>query len=602
MHQNTLKKISTISHLSRVNGGFGFIDVLIGTALMLLVFLSIFSVFKLSIELIAINKTRIGALSIVQEQIEYVRSLSYLDVGTFGGIPNGSIPQTEIINLNGVDYTKRTLIQYVDDPKDGEGGEDLNGITADYKRVKVEVSWSVRGNDKKVSFITNIVPKGMESLDGGGTLIINVFDALGVPIQGANVHIENDSLNPAVSIDVSTNDYGRVVFPGAKSGNNYEIVVSKSGYSSAQTYDVSTENPNPSPGHLSIIESETTVSSFQIDKVSSKTIRTFTPVTSFTWSDLFDGDSRVASSTNITIQSGQAELFDNGVEDYVSSGLLLSDYVTHNQLYEWVNFTWNDTKPTDTDINYQIYYEDLTLQPRLIPDTDLPGNSSGFTLSPVDLSSIDVNTYPKIAIGATLSTLDASSTPAILDWGIDYFAGPIPFPNVPFNMRGTKVIGEDGEGNSIYKYDNDLQTNSSGVIDLINLEWDEYNITIDNAGFGYNFSEVCSPQPRSLSPNTAIRTDLILVPYTTNSLLVDVRDTNGSLLEGAIVRLYRGSYDTTQLSSSCGQSFFDNLSVGTVELGNPYSINVSLTGYSSVTFNDVDINGTSEFSIMLESL
>ena len=598
---NTPPKTSSTNCSPYTNKGMGLIDVVVGTALMLLVFLSIFAVFRLSVELITVNKARIGALSLAQEQVEYTRSLSYDDVGTVGGIPAGNIPQSETIVLNGTEYTRRVLIQYVDDPKDGEGANDENGITADYKRVKVELSWDVKGKTKKMSSLTNIVPKGIENLSGGGTLIINVFDALGAPVEGANVNIVNNSLNPAIDVDVSTNAQGKVLFPGSPSGNNYEITVTKAGYSTDKTYDVSTQNPNPSPGHLSVIESETTVKSFQIDKVSTKTVRTFTPITAFTWTDTFDDDGKVASSTNVTIQSGRAALTDvGGATGYLSPGLILSDYLTHNQIYEWTELSWSDNEPVNTDVSYQLYYENSSSEPVLIPDSDLSGNSVGFDTSPVDLSSIDVQTYPRIAVGATLSTIDASSTPAILDWSIDYLAGPIPFPNFPFSMRGTKTIGEDENKLPIYKYDRSLQTNSSGVITIYNLEWDNYDISV--GGSGYNISESCLPQPRPISPDISTTTDLILVPQSTNSLLVSVYDTNGSLLENASVRLYGNGFDISQSTSSCGQTFFGSLIKGTLETGNPYSVSVSLGGYAEATLNDVEVDGASKLSVMLESI
>ena len=147
--------------------GFTLVELLISVALMLVVFVGIYGVMRLSILLIATTSADIGAVALANEQLEMLRSLPYDDVGTVSGIPSGSIPQNESITLNNTVYNRRTFIEYVDDPKDGTGGADSNSITADYKVAKVEMTWSVHGAAESYSLITNIVPKGVESLAGG---------------------------------------------------------------------------------------------------------------------------------------------------------------------------------------------------------------------------------------------------------------------------------------------------------------------------------------------------------------------------------------------------------------------------------------------------
>ena len=165
--------------------GSSLIDVIVGTAILVIVFVGIFGIFKLSIELVSSSKAKTGALALANEQMEYLRSLSYDDVGTIGGIPSGNIPQEETIVLNQATYTRRTFIQYVDDPKDGLGAGDENFITADYKHAKVEMKWTIGETKRKFSLVSNIVPKGIETLQGGGILTINTIDAFGAPLPGA---------------------------------------------------------------------------------------------------------------------------------------------------------------------------------------------------------------------------------------------------------------------------------------------------------------------------------------------------------------------------------------------------------------------------------
>ena len=575
--------------------GFVLIDAIVGIALMALAVFSIFGAFKLSVEVIGNSKARVGALALAQERIEEIRSMAYDDIGTVGGIPSGDIPQTETVSLNNISYTRKTLVQYVDDPKDGSGDNDENGITADYKRAKVTVSWNTTGQGRSVFLVTNIVPKGIETVSGGGTLIVNVFDALGAPVSGANVHIENNSLSPAVSVDISTNTEGKVIFPGSPSGNDYEITVTKSGYSTAQTYGQGNGNANPNPPHAAVLEGETTSLSFAIDRTATKTIRTFSPVGESFWQDDFDGLAGVQDYASTTAQGGSLVLeeFSGG---YASSGYALSAYVSPQYLVSWKSASWSGTAPASTTARYFVYYKNASSSPEIVPDEDLPGNSSGFTSSPVDLSSLSASQYDSLALRVSFSTEDASTTPSTDYWRITYDAGPTPLPDIPFVMRGEKTIGEDDAGEPIYKYSSSLQTGSDGTVTVSGLEWDTYAITIYTTLIGSDISEICPFQPRSIAPAETATTDIYLVPRADHSLLVSVTDTGKNPLAGASVRLYRTGYDKTQTTSACGQTFFTPLASET-----DYSLDVSLVGYAPVTINNVAVSGTSTISVVLDT-
>ena len=142
--------------------GSGLLEVVVATALLVIVFVGFFGVLLLGTRLATDNKAHTGATALALERVEYIRSLDYNSVGTIGGTPAGSIAPSETITLNGVPYTRRTLIVYVDDPKDGTGGGDANGISNDYKRAKVEVSWSGPNGTRSVSIVTNVTPPGIE--------------------------------------------------------------------------------------------------------------------------------------------------------------------------------------------------------------------------------------------------------------------------------------------------------------------------------------------------------------------------------------------------------------------------------------------------------
>ncbi len=591
--------ISKPKNKHKADRGFSLVDVIVASALVLIVFVSIAGVFKSILDLTFHNKAKVSALAIMNEQMEFLRNFDYDSIGTVSGIPSGIIPQTETVTFNGIDYTRRVLVQYVDAPEDGSDTSDENGITADYKRVKIEVSWDFRGETKKVFSVSNFVPKGIETLEGGGTLIINVLDSLGAPLAAADVHIENNSSDPIVSVDTFTNTEGKVVFPGSPASGSYEITVTKTGYSTSKTYDSDLSNPNPNPGHFSVLEGETTVSTFQIDVLSSKTVKTYEKIKLMEWEDLFNDSSKISQSASTTVSLGGLEL-EQTLGVYENSGYVYSVDSTPSYLDKWQEVSWNDTESLNASIAYKVYYYDGVSEFILVPDADLSNNSTGFGVSPVDISGLDISTYTSLKIAGFLDTSDTSETPVVLDWKVSYLAGPTPLPNLAFNMKGSKTIGTDDSGDLIYKYSQDLQTNASGVLGIDYLEWDTYNITIDNDTLVLDISESCDPQPLSLSPGISTTTSLYFVTQTSNSLLVTVRDSSNELLSGASVRLYRTGVDTTQTSSSCGQTIFTGISSGSVSNGNAYSIDLSLAGYTNTTISDVDVSGASKINVVID--
>jgi len=140
------------------NRGVGLVEVVVGTALLTIVFVGFFGVLQLGTRLATDSKSRTGALSLSLERMEYIRSLDYDSIGTVGGDPSGALAVSEDITINGIDYTRRTYIVYIDDAKDGTGGGDTNGITDDYKRVKIEVSWQGPKVVRKTSLVSDITP------------------------------------------------------------------------------------------------------------------------------------------------------------------------------------------------------------------------------------------------------------------------------------------------------------------------------------------------------------------------------------------------------------------------------------------------------------
>ncbi len=566
--QQHTKTYNLVPHAFRDSRGITLIDTIVGTALMLIVFMGIAAAFQLTVDVVSNSKARAGAIALANERMEYLKSLSYSSVGVIGGIPAGIVPQLETVSLNNVSYTRRTLVYYSDDSADGLGAADTNGIIADYKTIRVEITWMYKRTSRSIQVVGRMSPQGVETAVPGGTLTINVVDAAAVPLQDVQIDITNTSTTPTVSIRTYTNNLGSISFIGAPASSGYQIVVSKTGYSSAQTYPVTAQNTNPNPRHLTVSNNLTTSYTFAIDLLASKTIQTFKAIEARTWTDLLSGSVYISTSTNTEVVGGGVRLA--GAAPYSPSGFVLSTDITSALIDAWTTLTWIDTTPTQTDIRYSLYTM-VSGVPTLIPDSDLPGNAAGFTTSPVDLTGLSTSTYTSIRVGATLTTADTGVTPNIDSWTLSYNYGPEVLPNVAVTMRGLKTIGNSP---TIYKYNATSTSNGSGIISLPSIEWDTYTVDV-SATTGYETAEVCAVQAELLSPGTSQLTRLYVATNTPKSLVVDVREGDGTYIPDASVQLLSSTTNKTILTSSCGQVYFGGLNGGT------YSLNISKAGFQN---------------------
>jgi len=255
--------------------GFTLIEVMIGVALIVLVFVGLFSALQAGLRMLNQSQIITTAQALATERMELIKNLPFDEIGTVAGIPPGTIPQEETITRGKTTFTVRTRIAYVDDDFDGVAPADL--LPTDYKQVKIQLipQNSDIGSGNPVTFITNISPRGVETTVGGGTLSILVFNSLGQPVPSATVTIQKLDAEPFVNITTLTDSFGRVLLPGAPICNEcYFVSVTKSSHSTDRTY-TSVEVENPAKPYLTIIEGELTEQSFSIDLLSNLTINAF---------------------------------------------------------------------------------------------------------------------------------------------------------------------------------------------------------------------------------------------------------------------------------------------------------------------------------------
>lgn len=563
--------------MNRYSRGLSLIDVVVGVALMLVLFMALFGVLKTSLEVSVLAKAKASAIELVNTQMEYMRGISYSSLGTIGGIPTGTIPQYATTTIDGIPYQTHTYIEYYDDPADGIGGADTNAVTTDYKVGKVSVTYTIHGLTRSVSVASNFVPPGIESSTGGGTLSIRVLNAYGANIGDATVRIVNASTSPTIDFTTFTDTTGLVLIGGAATSSEYQIYVTKAGDSSAQTYARVGQNVNPTPGYLTVSKDLTTSSTFQIDQLASLIVASFSPASTTSFTDSFADASNLNSQTGTQILNGLT-LVSQGL-----SGWARSNYVSPTSLVGWGILSATLSTPTNTTA--VVHVVDST--GNLLPDAVLPGNVGGFSSFPVLLTTLSTSTYPTLALTTDLTSTSTTTAPTVQSWSLSYTTAPAILPNISFTLRGNKTIGTTAGGQPIYKTTLSDTTGASAS-KTEPLEWDSYTLTASN------IIESCPSSPIPLAPAQASTTALIIGTLSTNTLPVVVEDTSGNALNNAKVILSKNGYVATIPTSSCGLSFFNNLGAGT------YSATISAVGHATSTFSGIAVSGrtaTSTFSL-----
>ncbi len=559
--------------------GFSLVELLVTAAVMLIVFGGLFGGFRYTLDVISNSRAKLSALTLANERMEYIRSLSYDAVGTVSGLPNGALPQVSTSSLNGIIFTQTVLIQYVDDAADGIGVADSNMITTDYKVAKVTIGWSVRGVAKEIFLVSTIIPRSIETNVGGGTVRVNVFDANLAPLPGADVRLLNTTGTSTVDVTRSSDATGVALFGGAPAGSNYQIFVTALGYSSEQTYVATTTLPNPTTAPISVTVANISTVNFFIDRLSSLTITTLLNKTAstsvFTFSDL----SQIASSSAVTTAASSLTLT-SSAGLYSATGFAYLNPITPAVIDSWDTFTLVATTTALTTVHVSFYTGTSTYT--LISDSDLPGNSAGFSGSTISLAALNSVAYPSLVPRLQLATASSTITPQVGQVSVRYIASKTIAPNVALGILGAKTIGTLADTSPVYKYNKSTTTNGSGVRTIANIEYDAYTI----APTGYDVSEACPSNPVAVLPNSVVSLELILAADTSDSFRVSVVTAAGASIPGATVTLDRSGYNQTRTTSACGQVFFSGLTANT-----DYTLTIVASGYTTQTFTSVSIGG-----------
>ncbi|MEZ4200044.1 MAG: hypothetical protein R3B69_00340 [Candidatus Paceibacterota bacterium] len=130
----------------------------------------------------------------------------------------------------------------------------------------------------------------------------------------------------------------------------------------------------------------------------------------------------------VAFEANSGNLTRAGAESFVGSIVSEDIIFSDGAGPKFESFSWSDNEPGASEILYQVEYKVDDTTYALVPDGVIPGNSSGTTTSPIDLTGIDIETYPIIRIAANFSCV-SGDCPTLDDWQVTWSEG--------VNMSGT---------------------------------------------------------------------------------------------------------------------------------------------------------------------
>ncbi|MEN9649203.1 MAG: hypothetical protein RL094_170 [Candidatus Parcubacteria bacterium] len=593
--------------ISRNQKGFTLIETLISIGIFAGLALTVYSTSTLIIKLAGVYRENTTISNLAAQYMEIVRNLPYSQVGTVNGNPTGilvDLPNATSTSYNNITYQIYYESSFVDDPADGTIASSTDPAPTDYKQVKLNIK-NTRTN-VVTTFVTNITPAGLENTNNAGAFTVQVFDAVGQPVPGAQINITNTALTPDINITRTTDANGYWTEVGLpQSSNNYHVTATKTGYSSDQTYPVSVGNPNPTKPDATILNGTVTQISFSIDKLSNLTFNTL--------------NQSCAPLSNVGIGVKGAKIigtpsvykFNNTYTSNGSGQVVLSNI-------EWDNYT-----PALSTSSYMIYGSSPIQQINILPQT-----SQNFNLivGPITTNSLLVivkDAATGVAIeGANVrltrsgyddTLITGGSAFSQQDWtgGVGqanmgtstmYFSndGNIDTATLPTGVRLKKTFG-------VYSSSGWLQSSTfdSGSTSTLytTLNWEPQSQTAsttlrfqiassnDGSTTTWNF---LGPDGASTTYYTVPGTSISSVHNNNRYLRYKAYLSNSTTTVTPVLT----SLDVNYVSGcfTPGQVMFPGLSAA-----NDYQVQTSMTGYTTKTVTNLNISGYNVLTVLLSS-
>lgn len=94
--------------------GFSLIDVIIGVALLTIVFVGLMTLLRVTVAVSAQARTKSAMVGLAESRMEYLRGVSYGQLGTVGGDPAGALSADSEEVISGTRYTVHTTVVFND--------------------------------------------------------------------------------------------------------------------------------------------------------------------------------------------------------------------------------------------------------------------------------------------------------------------------------------------------------------------------------------------------------------------------------------------------------------------------------------------------------
>ena len=588
--------------------GFTLVEVLVATAIFLIFAVGIYSSITLVFKIVYQSRVRILETALFSEELETVRNLPYDSVGILNGIPAGVLSHTKTVVRDGASFDLTTSVRNVDDPFDGVlGGTPNDTAPADYKIVEISAICQNCSQREPVILNTIIAPKSLEGASKNGALFIHVFDANGLSVPDADVHIVNTAKTPNIIVDDVTDNDGMLRIIDAPTGTlSYNITVSKSGYSTDKTVTSSVSNPNPLKPPSNVVSQAITEISFSIDKVGSLNVSALNP-----------SCNSISGPNTVIYGDKKLGLNPDVYKKYQSFSL-------GSGSYNFSNLEWDTYYLSVSGTAY-----DLAGSVPMLPYKLNPGVSQNvyLVLRPHSSNSLLVK-VKDAGTGLPLSDatvhLTASGYDEILQTSLGYirqtdWSGGSSQVNF---LDDTKYFFDDGNlinnssagdlklkkfGN-IYASSGYLESSTFDVgdgITLRNIVWEPIAQPVQSGSNSILFQLAGSSSSTPDSWNFVGPDGTASTFYTATSTIIFSGLNNQRYLRYRVFLSTIDNHYTPQLSevaltftNDCtppGQTFFNGLSAGT------YTLDVSRNGYSTNN-GQIDVSGNNEIEVNMSPL
>lgn len=220
-----------------------------------------------------------------------------------------------------------------------------------------------------------------------------------------------------------------------------------------------------------------------------------------------------------------------------------------------------DVHISNTQVVPNITVDDVTNVSGMLQVVDAPPGANAYDITVTKSGFTSDGTYPATISNpnpvkpfATVALQQVTQVSFIIDRLSSLNINSVtqtcsPVGNISFNLLGAKLIGKTPD---VIKYNTDLSTNGSGILNLSNLEWDSYSFTVTDTG--YDLIGINPIPPINLLPNSSQNMQLVVAPKNSRTLLVAVKDSGTSLpLSGVIVTISKSGF--TDVIKSTGEGF-----------------------------------------------